>query len=134
MAWGGLIFATPLHATLDSLPNDYAMPSLGSSSDVRAVLESLFPDNRHTDGQSTARGDGYWVELNYDPNNDSVDSIGVRTNADTEALAVLELVCNRFSARLYDNQTGDFADFGGSAASSLENFRNFRDRNLPPGA
>ena len=133
MAWGGLIFATPPNATLESLPSDYAMPSLGSSPDVRAALENLFPDDEHSHGKSNIRTETGWVELNYESDG-SVDSLSVRSNADKTALSILRSVCNRFSARLYDNQTSDFADFDGNSSSSMVDFRDFRDRNLPPSA
>ena len=133
MAWGGLIFATPIGATLESLPSDYVMPSLGSSSDVQAAIVSLFPDDEHSRGRSNIRTASCWVELNYESNG-SVDSLGVRSNAGETALPILQSVCNHFSARLYDNQTGDFTDFGGNASSSMADFRDFRDRNLPPSA
>ena len=130
MAWGGLIFLTPPGATLDSLPADYSLPSLGSTSDVRSTLETLLPAHKHIDGQTVIHGDAFWIELNYTPA-ESVDSIGVRTNADMEAMAVLKSVCHALAARLYDNQTGDFTDFADDMSSSMEQFRNFRDRNRP---
>lgn len=111
MAWGGLIFVTPPDATLDSLPSDYDMPVIGTSSEVHAALTSLFPTDDHTRGQSNIRTDTCWVELNYE-SDDSVVSIGVRSNADETALAILNAVCRHFAARLFDNQTSDFADFG----------------------
>ena len=133
MAWGGLIFVTPPDATLESLSSDYAMPSLGSSSDVRAAIESLFPDGEHSTGQSSIRTDTCWVELNYESDG-SVKTLGVRSSADEAALSILQSVCSLFSARLYDNQTGDFADLTGNASSSMADFRDFRDRKLPPSA
>ena len=131
MAWGGLIFVTPPTATLDSLPPDYDMPTLGTSSEVHAALTRLFPTDNHTRGQSNIRTDTCWVELNYGTD-DSVVSIGVRSNADESALAILKSVCDHFAARLFDNQSGDFSDLGAETASSMATFRNFRDRNVPP--
>ena len=131
MAWGGLIFVTPPNATLESLPSDYDMPSLGGSPEVRSALASLFPSDFHTQGQSNIRTDTCWIELNYNSDG-SVVSIGVRSNADETALSILKTVCHHFSARLFDNQTGDFADFGTESISSLASFRDFRDRNAPP--
>ena len=133
MAWGGLIFVTPRDATLDSLPSDYDMPVIGTSSEVHAALNSLFPTGEHTRGQSNIRTDTCWVELNYDSDN-SVVSIGVRSNADETALSILNSVCRLFAARLFDNQSGDFCDFDAETASSMAAFRDFRDRNAPPSA
>ena len=133
MAWGGLIFRTPPDATLDSLPQDYSLPSLGSPSDVRHELETLLPDQTHTEGQSCIDGGGFWIELNYG-SEPSIDSIGVRTNADENALTILQTACESLGARLFDNQTGDFADFSDATSSSMAAFRDFRDRNIPPSA
>jgi len=131
MAWGGLIFVTPPDAALDALPSDYAMPTLGLSPDVRSELETLFPDDEHSLGRSSIQTDTGWIELNYESSG-SVDSLGVRSNADDTALSILQTVCQHFSGRLFDNQTGDFADFDCGTTSSMANFRSFRDRNLPP--
>lgn len=133
MAWGGLIFVTPPDATLESLPSDYDMPSLGLSSEIHSALSSLFPSDDHSQGQSNIHTDTCWVELNYESHG-SVVSIGVRSNADETALSILQSVCDLFSARLFDNQTSDFADFGTQSVSSMTSFREFRDRNLPPRA
>ena len=133
MAWGGLIFECPADSTLDSLPADYDMPSLGTSAEVNSALSSLFPSGDHFPGQCNIRTDSCWVELNYESGG-SVVCIGVRSNADETALSILQSVCNFFSARLFDYQTGDFADFSTEAGASMATFRAFRDRSVAPDA
>ncbi len=131
MAWGGLIFATPPGATLDSLPSDYEMSSLGPSVEIQSALESLFPGHGHKRGQSEIQTETGWVELNYETEGD-VTCMGVRSNADETVVPILQSVCYHFSARLFDNQAGDFAAPGGNSISSLADFRDFRDRNRQP--
>lgn len=136
MAWGGLIFRAPDGVRIVDLPNDFQLEPLGSDEEIRTKLAETFPDQRHTAGRSCIEGDDFRVELNYADAEDQGPRtcIGVRSNAGDGALLVLKRVCEAFGARLYDNQTGDFADLELETRDSMKAFREFRDRNLPRGA
>ena len=131
MSWDGLIFRAPAGVRICDLPRDFRLESLGSQQEIRETLMGLFPDQRHTSCQSSTQGDDFFLQLNYEgPDSEGrISSIGVRSNAGDGALPALSRICKAFGARLYDNQTGDFADLDAQTRDSMRAFREFRDRN-----
>jgi hypothetical protein len=133
VSWDGLIFRTPEVRSVHDLPRDYVLPPFGTVDEIGAVLRRLFPNHSHHPGQCCIEGEGFWLELNFGhPKEPPIHtSIGVRSNAGLGVLPVLREVCTAFNARLFDNQTGDFADWEAGTASSMQSFAEWRDRNLP---
>ncbi|MDP1799602.1 MAG: hypothetical protein Q8K78_19060 [Planctomycetaceae bacterium] len=134
MSWDGLIFRAPEVRSVNDLPKDYVLPSLGTTEEIGTVLRELFPDQSHHHGQCCVEGDGFWLELNFGyPKDKPVrEHIGVRCNAGLGAMSVLRQVCEAFAARLVDVQTSDFADFDADTQTSMRTFAEWRDRNLSP--
>lgn len=133
MSWGGVILRAPYGLAMANLPGEFVVRPLGSSDFVRGILEQLFPDQTHVDSQSWICGEYFWLELNYGHDVSpagTIDSISVRSNAENGAIHALKSVCDALDARLFDNQTGEFADFADNTRSSLREFVDFRDRNM----
>jgi hypothetical protein len=130
MSWDGIIFRAPEGKSVNELPANFVMSPLGSTAEIAAVLQHVFPHAAHHRGQCCVQGDDYWLELNfgYPPDKDIRDSIGVRCNAGPGVVPVLQQVCDAFQARLFDNQTGEFADLGAETHASLNAFAEWRGR------
>ena len=108
MSWGGLIFRAQGACSVDELPNDYKMPSLGSDTDVRDRISELFPGHNHELGHSSVCDNNCWVEFSYQQEHGIVDSVGVRSNGTDWALGAILDVAENLGAKLFDNQNGDF--------------------------
>ncbi len=132
MSWDGIIFCAPANVSINDLPSDFQMPSLGTTAEIGERLRSLFPEESHFEGQCCVKGDGFWLEFSFGYPKDVVhrDFIGVRTNAGLGVIPVLAQVCGAFNARLFDNQTSEFADLSSETESSMSEFAAWRDRNL----
>jgi hypothetical protein len=132
MSWDGIIFRAPAGVSACDLPSDFQVSSLGTTDEIGLVLRTLFPDCDHRHGQSCIEGDDFWLELNFRSQNDSkmCEHIGVRCNAGLGVIPALQSVCDAFSARLFDNQAGEFADLHADTKSSMMQFAQWRDRVL----
>ena len=108
MSWSGLIFRAQNACSVDELPDDYKMPSLGSENEVRDRISELFPGHNHELGRSSVCDDNCWVEFSYQQKSGIVDSIGVRSNGNDWALGAVLDVAENLGAKLFDNQNGDF--------------------------
>jgi hypothetical protein len=130
MSWDGLIFQAPPGVRISDLPADFQSPPLGTTEEIGMVLRRLFPGQSHHPGQCSVTGDDFWLELNfgYPREQDIRTSIGVRCNAGSGMIPILNRVCEAFHARLFDNQIGDFADMSEDTAASMATFAAFRDR------
>lgn len=130
MSWDGIIFRAPSEMFVNDLPSDFQMSVLGTTFEIGRVLQNLFPNSQHSHGQCCIEGDGFWLELNFsDTNNDDTrDCIGVRSNAGLGVIPVLESICKAFNSRLFDCQTGEFADLESGTRSSMSAFASWRDR------
>lgn len=129
MSWDGLIVRAPEAGSVNDLPNDFQLPPLGTTDQIGNMLRELFPEQTHHHGQCCVEGEDFWVELNFRDRSDADTrtSIGVRCNAGDGALAILAQVCSAFDARLFDNQTGDFADLDTDTRRSMQRFAKWRD-------
>ena len=132
MSWDGLIFRAPADTPVNDLPADFQLSPLGTTDQISDILRELFPRADHYQGQCCMVGDDYWLELNfgYPKDEDFRTAIGVRCNAGTAVIPVLQLVCEAFNVRLFDNQAGDFTDLSDDTQSSMAAFAAWRDRAL----
>ena len=124
MAWGGLIFRSD-SSSVDDLPDDYKMPSLGSMQFVHERIAELFPNQTRKLGTSTIALESYWIELTYKPDTGAVDSIAVRCSGAPTALGYLLGVAENLGAKLFDNQNGDFVESANDPTMKL--YRDWRD-------
>lgn len=136
MSWDAILMGLPKGLSMDELsksyPADWKPPAIGSSGDVLAQFQRLFPGLDHLEGQTCVTSDDFWIEFNYrvDKVSGCIDSIGIRSNAGPGAMAVMQRVSEAFDVRMVDCQSGQFADFSDSTNDSMRQFTDWRDRVL----
>src|SRR5690606_1178128 len=129
--WEAVLVRLPDQTGIDEIPKDWKPPRIGSSSEVRSLIESTLPDARHVEGKSTIDEDGFWVEFAYGPSeegDDSVRVVTVRSNISPAAIPILNLVSETFNCRMVDLQTNEVADFGPRTEASIRDFIALRRR------
>lgn len=127
-----MIIRVPDVDSVNDLPADYQLPPLGTTEEIGAVLRRVLPHGNHHWGQCSLVGEDFWLELNFGYPKEQVvrTHIGVRCNAGLGVMPILKFVCDAFTARLFDNQSGDLADLSKDTQSSMQQFADWRDRNL----
>ena len=141
MAWGALLMRFPKGVELHEVPKDWKPPAIGTVEEVKGVFEGLFPDQRHILGQTCVDGEGFWIEFDYGTyvpderplrveSDEAIESIGIRSNVGTGAMAILKAACEKLDCRMLDCQTGELADFSEATDSSMKEFAEWRDRAL----
>ena len=138
MSWGASLMRLPEGMTIaemaEQFGNDWKVPPVGTSAEIHAGLRSLFPASDHRDG-ATNYAEGFArVQFTYSDRKEAgvVDSIGVTSNGDIDAIPVIKAVCDHFGLKMVDHQNGEVADFSEATERSMADYAAFRDRNLPP--
>ena len=132
MSWDGIIFQAPPDVSVEELPDNFEMPLLGTTEEISQKLISLLPEAKHCVGQCTLSGEDFWLELNFGfpPEEEFRNSIGVRSNAGLGVIPILKIICDCFSARLFDIQINNFADMQYETELSMQKFSEWRYRAL----
>ena len=135
MAWGGSLMRLPADMTIaemaEAFGDDWTVPPVGTVKEIRDGLIALFPDAEHWNGQ-TCFEDGFArVQFNYTDRtgSDVIESIGVISNGDVDAIPVMKAVCEHFGLRMVDHQSREIADFSEKTERSMGDYSAFRDRN-----
>jgi hypothetical protein len=131
MKWEAVLIQVPEGVVVEDLPVGWQPPRIGTSEEVQATLETAFPKGQHDDGHSAVEADGAEVEFIYaalDDGDDSVRIISVQCNGSLDTVPVLRSVSEHLDCRLFDLQTGQFADFGEQTEASMNAFVALRDR------
>lgn len=131
MSWGAIMLNLPKGAKLEALPNDFQVAPIGNSEDIYAVLRELLPQQEHRLGQTSYCDETCYVELNYKKEG-VIDSIGVRSNAGQNALAVMKAVCEAMDLTLIDYQSGEIADFDEITQEGMDTYHQWSNRVLQP--
>jgi hypothetical protein len=133
MSWNAIIMRFGNVKTIDDLPPNFDPLPIASSTVLQMTLRDLFPDGDHHHNWSHLDGDDFWLELNHGCHTNqfgSVSAIGVRSSATVGAIEQLERLCDVLKTRLFDIQTGEFADFSTETENSIAAFTEWRDRIL----
>lgn len=138
MTWGASLMRLPEGMTITEMEiefgSDWKVPPVGTVPEVRDGLKELFPDADHSNGQ-TNFADGFArVQFNYTDTKGSavIDSIGINSNGDTDAIPVIKQVCDHFGLRMFDHQSGEVADLSSGTIQSMADYCALRDRNWKP--
>ena len=90
------------------LPKDWQPRPLGARSDVVRHLQDL--TGSRFDGRIVAvETESGVLELSVD-DADPVESVSVRALLSSDAIDLLRRICERFGARYYDSEQGDFIE------------------------
>lgn len=138
MTWGASLMRLPQDMTIAEMEiefgSDWKVPSVGTVSEVRDGLVALFPDADHSRGQANFVDGFARVQFNYTDTKGSgvIDSIGINSNGDTDAIPVIKQVCDHFGLRMFDHQSGEVADFSSGTKKTMADYSAYRDRNWKP--
>jgi hypothetical protein len=124
MEWQAILMRFPVGNAID-IPNDWQPPVIGTVQEVKSLVQTAFPDAKHVDGLSIVEGGGFRVEFDYDAGEESdeaVRAVSVRSNGSLDAVPILKLASEILGCRLFDSQTGKFADFGVETEASINDF------------
>ena len=138
MTWGASLMRLPGDMTIAEMEiefgSDWKVPPVGTVSEVRDGLVALFPDADHSKGETNFEDGFARVQFNYTDTkgNGVIDSIGIISNGDVDAIPVMKLVCEHFGLRMFDHQRGEVADFSSGTMKSMADYSAFRDRNWKP--
>ncbi len=131
MKWEAILMRFPDGIVAEDIPKDWQPPCIGTTAKVKSTLETAFPYGEHGEGQSMVKDDDFQVEFSYgviDQNDDSVRVISVQSNSSLAAVPVLRSASEALACRLFDLQTGRFADFGEQTEASMNDFVALRGR------
>jgi hypothetical protein len=131
MKWEAILVRVPEGLKPEDIPKHWPPLSIGSLAEVKAKLEAMFPGGQHDDSHSAVEADGDEVEFSYallDEDDDSVRAISVQCNGSFDTVPVLRSASENFACRLFDIQTGQFADFGEQTEASMNDFVALRSR------
>jgi hypothetical protein len=131
MKWEAILVRIPEGVVFEDLFVGWQPPCIGSLEEVKATLQATFPDGQHDDGHSEVEADGSVVEFTYaalDENEDSVRIISVQCNANPGSIPVLRSASEDFACRLFDLQSGQFADFSEQTEASMSDFVALRNQ------
>ena len=138
MTWGASLMRLPQDMTIAEMETkfgpDWKVPPVGTVSEVGDGLNELFPDADHSKGQTNFTNGFARLQFNYTDTKGSgvIDSIGINSNGDTDAISVIKQVCDHFGLRMFDHQSGEVADFSSGTTKSMADYSAFRDRNWKP--
>lgn len=124
------MFRLPHGVPLAELPNDFKPPPIGTSKEVRTLLERAFPGCEHNVDQMLVDGKTFWIEFSYrpDPKSEMVEHVRVRSDAGSGAMLLMKQVCELLDVSLIDCQTTEIADFAEQTEDSMNRFSEWRDR------
>lgn len=129
MAWGAIILNLPKGTKLEELPKDFQPPPIGNADDVYAALSVLFPEHEHQLGQTRYSDETCYVEFTYEKQG-VVESIGVRSNAGQNAMAVMRAVCEAMKLTMVDYQSCQIANFDEATQENMEEYLAWSKRAL----
>lgn len=130
MKWEAILVRLSKGVGVEDLPVGWQPPSLGTPEKVKATFEATFPKGEHVEGYSQVKAGGSEVEFIYGGLDDdsSVRVISVQCNAGLDTMPILRSASEKFGCRLFDLQTGQFADFGTQTEASMNDFVALRSR------
>jgi hypothetical protein len=135
VSWDVFIMKFPPEiASIDEISGGWDPPSLGTGSEVSAVLAAVLPGIEYSaDGWGSYEGPGFSVTTPIDDQDDDCDCVTLYVRGDGAGAAHAALaVADALGARAVDTGSGEFLT-ASSALAAFEAWRVYRDQVLGAG-
>lgn len=112
MSWDGMLMRLPEDVRhMDEVPEEYDFPPVGAPDAVYAALTGALPGQDHSLGKTVYQDGECYVQLSY-PEYEDVETIDVYCDGSTDAVRIIQRVCDVLGVRPVDSDTNDIARFG----------------------
>jgi hypothetical protein len=132
VSWDVFIMKFPPEITsIDEIPDDWDPPSLGTGSEVSAVLAGILPGIEYSeDGWGDYEGPGFSISTPIGDRDGDCDCVALFVHGDSGGAAHAALaVADALNARAVDTGSGEFLT-ADSARPAFEAWRAYRDQVL----
>ena len=126
MSWDLLVVNLPDVESIDDIPKDYVLPSLGKLENIIARIKKIIPkvDFSHSDWVILIE-ESFSIEFSMGTN-ETCDSFMLHVRGGGNAVLTISYLLKEMRLRAYDCQSGDFFTVD-SAQGSFADWQAFRD-------
>lgn len=127
MSWDVMIVKEKFD--IKNVPDDYTLPILGRTDEIKKTLTSIIPELRFDDtGWSTLDMPLFSIEF-FISNEEFTDGIMLYIRGGGDPLPLIKKICETCKFEALDCSAGNFIDLNNysSSAESWKNFQEFRD-------